>query len=89
MDLPTPGSGVRHASVVRHVAGTFFVQLDCAIYVCLSLKATLLCFVSFICFIMSSHIQDLLFLVCTRTGKCIRRFGGIYAYCRYFIDQKW
>ena len=20
------------------------------------------------------------------TGKCIRRFGGIYAYCRYFID---
>ena len=22
------------------------------------------------------------------TGKCIRRFGGIYAYCRYFIDQK-
>ena len=24
-----------------------------------------------------------------RTGKCIRRFGGIYAYCRYFIDRKW
>ena len=23
------------------------------------------------------------------TGKCIRRFGGIYAYCRYFIDRKW
>ena len=23
------------------------------------------------------------------TGKCIRRFGGIYAYYRYFIDQKW
>ena len=22
------------------------------------------------------------------TGKCIRRFGGIYAYCRYFIDRK-
>ena len=21
------------------------------------------------------------------TGKCIRRFGGIYAYCRYFIDR--
>ena len=19
------------------------------------------------------------------TGKCIRRFGGIYAYCRYFV----
>ena len=25
----------------------------------------------------------------TNTGKCIRRFGGIYAYCRYFIDRKW
>ena len=23
------------------------------------------------------------------TGKCIRRFGGIHAYCRYFIDRKW
>ena len=23
------------------------------------------------------------------TGKCLRRFAGIYAYCRYFIDQKW
>ena len=23
------------------------------------------------------------------TGKCIRRFGGMYAYCRYFIDRKW
>ena len=23
------------------------------------------------------------------TGKCIRRFGGIYTYCRYFIDRKW
>ena len=23
------------------------------------------------------------------TGKCIRRFAGIYAYCRYFIDRKW
>ena len=23
------------------------------------------------------------------TGKCKRRFGGIYAYCRYFIDRKW
>ena len=23
------------------------------------------------------------------TGKCIRRFAGIYAYSRYFIDQKW
>ena len=23
------------------------------------------------------------------TGKCIRRFAGIYACCRYFIDRKW
>ena len=23
------------------------------------------------------------------TGKCIRRFAGIYAYCRYFISRKW
>ena len=23
------------------------------------------------------------------TGKCIRPFGGIYAYCQYFIDRKW
>ena len=23
------------------------------------------------------------------TGKCKRRFGGIYAYCRYFIGRKW
>ena len=23
----------------------------------------------------------------THTGKCIRRFAGIYAYCRYFIDR--
>ena len=24
-----------------------------------------------------------------QTGKCIRRFSGIYAYYRYFIDRKW
>ena len=23
------------------------------------------------------------------TGKCIRRFAGNYAYCRYFKDRKW
>ena len=23
------------------------------------------------------------------TGKCLRRVGGIYAYCRYFIDRNW
>ena len=28
-------------------------------------------------------------LLLNHTGKCIRRFGGIYAYCRYFIDRKW
>ena len=30
--------------------------------------------------------------VYSHTGKCIRRFGGINAYCRYFImfiDRKW
>ena len=26
---------------------------------------------------------------CIHTGKCKRRFGGVYAYCRYFIDRKW
>ena len=25
----------------------------------------------------------------SHTGKCIRRFGGIYAFCWYFIDRKW
>ena len=24
----------------------------------------------------------------THTGKCICRFGGIYAFCRFFIDRK-
>ena len=23
------------------------------------------------------------------TGKCIRRFAGIYAYCPYFIERMW
>ena len=23
------------------------------------------------------------------TGKCVRRFAGIYTYCWYFIDRKW
>ena len=23
------------------------------------------------------------------TGKCIHGFGGIYAFCRFFIDRKW
>ena len=27
--------------------------------------------------------------VVQHTGKCIRRFAGIYAYCRYFIDRMW
>ena len=25
----------------------------------------------------------------THTGKCIRRFAGIYAYCQYFIGREW
>ena len=40
-----------------------------------------LCFVSFEFLTLSFHPSH--------TGKCIRRFGGIYAYCRYFIDRKW
>ena len=31
---------------------------------------------------------DFLALQNVHTGKCIRRFGGIYAYCRYSIDRK-
>ena len=31
----------------------------------------------------------IMLLVTYHTGKCIRRFGGIYVYCRYFIDRKW
>ena len=27
--------------------------------------------------------------IIVHTGKCIRRFAGIYTYCRYFIDRKW
>ena len=33
--------------------------------------------------------EFLVWLQHRHTGKCIRRFGGIYAYCRYFIDRKW
>ena len=32
---------------------------------------------------------NMLFVYQVHTGKCIRRFGGIYACCRYFIDRKW
>ena len=35
------------------------------------------------------HFVLCLFAWRYHTGKCIRRFGGIYAYCRYFIDRKW
>ena len=28
-------------------------------------------------------------LILNHTGKCIRRFAGIYTYCWYFIDRKW
>ena len=31
----------------------------------------------------------ILLLINHHTGKCICRFAGIYAYCRYFIDRKW
>ena len=35
------------------------------------------------------QIQELEPIHRIHTGKCIRRFAGIYAYCRYFIDRKW
>ena len=35
------------------------------------------------------HVVTDLRLDIIHTGKCIRRFGGIYAYCRYFIDRMW
>ena len=34
-------------------------------------------------------IGGLFSVVHPHTGKCIRRFAGIYAYCRYFMDRKW
>ena len=34
-------------------------------------------------------IADFVKVHVNHTGKCIRRFGGIYLYCRYFIDRKW
>ena len=41
-------------------------------------------------YITSLHwSNDLKDLAYAHTGKCICRFGGIYAYCRYFIDRKW
>ena len=42
--------------------------------------------------IFFSHLSVLISsssLILLHTGKCIRRFNGIYAYCRYFIDRKW
>ena len=36
------------------------------------------------CFVLKSFVSFL-----AHTGKCIRRFASIYAYCRYFIDRKW
>ena len=35
------------------------------------------------------HIKVSAHLAKHHTGKCIRRFAGIYAYCLYFIDRKW
>ena len=34
-------------------------------------------------------VEGILLLRHVHTGKCIRRFAGIYAYCRYIIDRKW
>ena len=35
------------------------------------------------------QLNEATFFGIKHTDKCIRRFGGIYAYCRYFIDRKW
>ena len=53
---------------------------------------TYLCYV-FLHAIVNTDIFGALQLdeVCkgSHTGKCIRQFGGIYAYCRFFIYRKW
>ena len=38
---------------------------------------------------LSVYTVFFVFFLHIYTGKCIRRFGGIYANCRYFIDRKW
>ena len=40
-------------------------------------------------FLQVSEALDFTLTLQEHTGNCIRRFGGIYAYCRYFIDRKW
>ena len=39
--------------------------------------------------VLSLFVVTSIVCVVFHTGKCIRRFGGIYAYCRYSIDRKW
>ena len=36
----------------------------------------------------TTYYKAVLSIIHIHTGKCIRRFAGIYAYCRYFIDRK-
>ena len=36
----------------------------------------------------SNYITSNMPLSLVHTGKCIRQFDGIYAYCRYFVDRK-
>ena len=50
----------------------------------------ILTFMSRINFLLSlvEHGKSFITLGPDHTGKCIRRFGGIYTYCRYFIDRK-
>ena len=38
---------------------------------------------------LNSSLRESYVNTLIHTGKCIRRFGGIYAYCRYIIDRKW
>ena len=48
-------------------------------------------FFMYICILHSMKMCVLFRYYCqlNYTGKCIRRFAGIYADCRYFIDRKW
>ena len=59
------------------------------------LSATIHLLITIYCSILSKYIEDRLEggqmdgKHENHTGKCIRRFGGLYAYCQYFIDRKW
>ena len=50
-----------------------------------SIEGVVMCIYHNILYVLSSHRT----LIIKHTGKCICRFGGIHAYCRYFVDRKW